>query len=145
MRILFIILSFCSLGRLSVSFWLFPMCASGSDCTSSWSCLTFSFSTILGSPNSSPRHGTTSHTDHHRHRDNRLHPQNSAHHQLREVICTVAHIKVRFHGGAAMICQFLTSLYIKMYKRHLEQQVGIEPSLFNFSSSSCLRQYVLNF
>lgn len=77
-----------------------------------------------GSPNSSPRQGTTPHTEHHRHRDNRLRTQNPAQHQLREVTCTVAHIKVRFHGGAAMICQFLTSLYIKMYKRHLEQQIS---------------------
>lgn len=42
-----------------------------------------------------------------------------AHH----VTCTVGHIRVRFHGGAARLCQFLTSMYIKVYRRHLEAQV----------------------
>lgn len=40
-----------------------------------------------------------------------------------DVTCTVGIIKVKFHGGAAMICQLLTSLYIKMYRRHIEAQI----------------------
>ena len=59
--------------------------------------------------------------------DDYSHHEKYLHHdrnELREVACTVAHVKVKFHGGAAMICQFLTSLYIKMYKRQLEIQVA---------------------
>lgn len=41
-----------------------------------------------------------------------------------DVICAIGHIKVRFHGGAARLCQFLTSLYIKLYRHHLEAQIS---------------------
>ncbi|KAL4240608.1 hypothetical protein ACF0H5_001399 [Mactra antiquata] len=44
--------------------------------------------------------------------------------QPQNVTCTVGHIKVKFHGGAARVCQFLTSLYIKVYRRHLEAQIA---------------------
>lgn len=77
-----------------------------------------------GTPNASPRHAHHSHHDNHRHHNTTLHPYDNSHRQLREVTCTVGHIKVKFHGGAAMICQFLTSLYIKMYRRHLEAQIA---------------------
>lgn len=80
-----------------------------------------------GTPTNSPRHGRSQHQRHdiHHHHESIRHSHDNAPCRLREVTCTVAHIKVRFHGGAAMICQFLTSLYIKMYKRHLEAQVFI--------------------
>lgn len=79
-----------------------------------------------GTPTNSPRHGRSQHQRHdiHHHHESIRHSHDNAPCRLREVTCTVAHIKVRFHGGAAMICQFLTSLYIKMYKRHLEAQIS---------------------
>ncbi|XP_052263665.1 uncharacterized protein LOC127866876 isoform X2 [Dreissena polymorpha] len=59
--------------------------------------------------------GRVRHHQHH-HRSHVL----PAHH----VTCTVGHIRVRFHGGAARLCQFLTSMYIKVYRRHLEAQIA---------------------
>ena len=74
------------------------------------------FLSLLGVPES-PAHEY----DDYSHHEKYLHHDRN---ELREVACTVAHVKVKFHGGAAMICQFLTSLYIKMYKRQLEIQVS---------------------
>lgn len=56
------------------------------------------------------------HYHHHHHHRHRPRPP--------DVTCTVGQIKVRFHGGAARLCQFLTSLYIKVYRRHLEAQIA---------------------
>lgn len=65
------------------------------------------------STSSTPR---SHHRRHHQQRErHRLQPQ--------DVTCTVGHIKVRFQGGAARLCQFLTSVFLKVYKRHLEAQV----------------------
>ncbi|KAK3575848.1 hypothetical protein CHS0354_008030 [Potamilus streckersoni] len=40
------------------------------------------------------------------------------------VTCSVGRIKIKFHGGAAFLCQLLTSLYIRMYHHHLERQMA---------------------
>ncbi|XP_052786236.1 uncharacterized protein LOC128221673 [Mya arenaria] len=58
-------------------------------------------------------------TERHRHRQHHHRPRAMPH----SVTCAVGHIKVRFHGGAARLCQFLTAMYIKVYRRHLEAQI----------------------
>ncbi|XP_045212945.2 uncharacterized protein LOC123563885 [Mercenaria mercenaria] len=76
-------------------------------------CLTIKDNSIEPTP-SPPRHRHHHHhTHHHRHRP-----------LPHDVTCTVGLIKVKFQGGAARVCQFLTSLYIKVYRRHLEAQIA---------------------
>ncbi|XP_060598973.1 uncharacterized protein LOC132752632 isoform X2 [Ruditapes philippinarum] len=64
-------------------------------------------------PRRSRHHNQHRPTHHHRHRP-----------LPHDVTCTVGIIKVKFQGGAARLCQFLTSLYIKVYRRHLEAQIA---------------------
>lgn len=64
----------------------------------------------------SPEPHRRHHQPHPNHHRNRVRPH--------DVTCTIGHIKVKFQGGAARLCQFLTSLYIKVYRRHLEAQIS---------------------